>query len=215
MSSYKVIYYNNRGRAEAIRFLLSYAGIEFEDFRFESKDDWPKYKPSMPYGKVPVLEIDGVKYSNTLAICAYLGKKFNLNGSSDLEALQIHTAAAFVYDLIDIVGDVLYGYRFSFTEESYEKEFKKLFDETIPSALEKFEKIVNKNDGYFVNGKLSWADIFFASIFESIYGICAYMDIELKNDLLENYENLRKLYEEVRNIENINHWIAKRPETKG
>jgi glutathione S-transferase len=55
----------------------------------------------MPYGKVPVLEIDGVKHSNTLAICHYLGGKFNLAGSSDLEALQIHTAAAFVYDLID------------------------------------------------------------------------------------------------------------------
>jgi glutathione S-transferase len=55
----------------------------------------------MPYGKIPVLEIDGVKHSNTLAVCAYLGKKFNLAGSNDLEALQIHSAAAFVYDLID------------------------------------------------------------------------------------------------------------------
>ena len=44
MSSYKVIYYNYRARAEPIRFMLSYAKVKFEDFRFVSDEDWPKYK---------------------------------------------------------------------------------------------------------------------------------------------------------------------------
>ncbi|KAG5666841.1 hypothetical protein PVAND_014851 [Polypedilum vanderplanki] len=215
MSSYKVIYYNYRGRAEAIRFLLNYGGIEFEDFRFESEDDWPKYKPSMPYGKVPVLEIDGVKYSNTLAICAFLGKKFNLAGSNDLEELQIHTAAAFVYDLIDTVEDVLYYYKPSFTEEVYKKEVRKLIEETIPTSLQKFETIVAQNGGHFVNGKLSWADIYFTSIYEYIFGMFIWSNEKCDADFLEKNENLKKLYEKVRNIESIKKWIAKRPETNG
>jgi glutathione S-transferase len=45
MSSYKVHYFNYRARAEAIRFLLSYGGVNFEDIRFE-EDEWPKIKPS-------------------------------------------------------------------------------------------------------------------------------------------------------------------------
>lgn len=118
MSSYKIHYFNFRGRGEAIRFLLSYGGIEFEDIRFE-EDEWPKIKPckflnfikfwkflnfiefsAMPYGKVPVLEVDGVKYSHTLAICNLLGEKLNIAGSNEVEKAQIQTAANFVYDLI-------------------------------------------------------------------------------------------------------------------
>lgn len=45
MSSFKVIYFDFRARGEALRFLLSYGGVEFEDVRFE-EDEWPKLKPS-------------------------------------------------------------------------------------------------------------------------------------------------------------------------
>lgn len=46
MPSYKLIYFPITALAEPIRFLLNYAGIEFEDERFDRKD-WPKLKPSM------------------------------------------------------------------------------------------------------------------------------------------------------------------------
>lgn len=39
MSVYKVHYFNYRSRGEAVRFLLSYAGVKFEDIRFED-DEW-------------------------------------------------------------------------------------------------------------------------------------------------------------------------------
>ena len=55
---------------------------------------------AMPFGKVPVLEIDGEKYSHTIAICSFLGEKFNLAGSNEIEKMQIETAALFFYDLI-------------------------------------------------------------------------------------------------------------------
>lgn len=46
MPSYKLIYFPITALAEPIRFLFSYAGIEFEDERFDRKD-WPKLKLSM------------------------------------------------------------------------------------------------------------------------------------------------------------------------
>jgi hypothetical protein len=42
-----------------------------------------------PFGKLPVLEIDGKQVHQSIAICRYLGKKFGLNGSNDCEALEI------------------------------------------------------------------------------------------------------------------------------
>ena len=40
----KLIYFNTKGRAEQIRIILAYTGVEFEDFRF-TQEDWPKIKP--------------------------------------------------------------------------------------------------------------------------------------------------------------------------
>lgn len=60
----KLHYFDCYGRAEPIRMLLTYAGVEFEDVRntFESWAEIQKQKDYMvkyEYGQVPVLEIDG------------------------------------------------------------------------------------------------------------------------------------------------------------
>ena len=43
--SYKVYYFNFRGLAEPIRFMLKYNGTEFEDVRIE-RENWPEWKDS-------------------------------------------------------------------------------------------------------------------------------------------------------------------------
>lgn len=45
---YKLIYFDSKGRAEVIRYLLSYGNVEFEDVRV-SKEDWPKVKESKSF----------------------------------------------------------------------------------------------------------------------------------------------------------------------
>lgn len=42
-TSYKLIYFNARGRAEHIRFIFAYAGIDFIDERIP-KERWPEIK---------------------------------------------------------------------------------------------------------------------------------------------------------------------------
>lgn len=46
--AYKLTYFPVKALGEPIRFLLSYGGIEFEDFRFE-RENWPQLKPSKYY----------------------------------------------------------------------------------------------------------------------------------------------------------------------
>jgi len=43
----------------------------------------------MPFGKIPVLEIDGKVLNQSTAICRYLSKKAGLAGSDDWESLLI------------------------------------------------------------------------------------------------------------------------------
>lgn len=42
---YKLIYFNARGRAEHIRFIFAYAGVEYTDERIP-REKWPEYKKS-------------------------------------------------------------------------------------------------------------------------------------------------------------------------
>ena len=42
----QLMYFDIRARAEIVRIMLNYGGIEFEDKRVQNAD-WPKVKPSM------------------------------------------------------------------------------------------------------------------------------------------------------------------------
>lgn len=44
-SGYKITYFPSEALCEPIRWLFAYAGIEYEDFRFE-RENWLKIKPS-------------------------------------------------------------------------------------------------------------------------------------------------------------------------
>jgi len=55
----KVYYFDIYGKAEAIRMLLSKAGVAFEDVRV-SGESWAELKGSgtLEYGQVPMVELD-------------------------------------------------------------------------------------------------------------------------------------------------------------
>ncbi|XP_022173689.1 glutathione S-transferase-like [Myzus persicae] len=199
MAAYKLTYFNFPALAEPIRFLLSYLKIEFEDVRFE-REEWPSIKPKMPFLQVPILEIDGKILNQTSAICRYLSKKVGLAGSDDWESL-----------LIDIAVDNFTDFRkaialaaFDPNEESKAKKFETLINETIPFYMNKFENIVGENDGYFVNGKLSWADLYFVAIID-------FLGYLAKVNLLEGRTKLQELKKNVSEIPEIKSWIIKRP----
>lgn len=93
MSSCKFIYFNSQALGEAIRILLHYGKIEFEDIRVDFEKDWPSYpKDTLPLRQLPILEIDGKVFYQSIAICRYLAKKVGLAGSNALEDYEIDNA---------------------------------------------------------------------------------------------------------------------------
>jgi len=200
MPSYKLIYFPVTALAEPIRFLFSYADIEFVDERFD-KNDWPKLKPTMPFGKVPVLEVDGKKIGQSVAICRYLAKQCGLAGKNDWESLEIDAAVDTIHDLRAAIA----GYYYESNEEVKGQKLKAA-GETVPYYLERLDAQVKKNDGYFVGGALTWADLTFV-------GLLDYLNSMMQENIIEKYENLKKLQKKVEEVPAIKKWIEKRPPT--
>ncbi|XP_076294011.1 glutathione S-transferase-like [Lasioglossum baleicum] len=201
MPTYKLTYFPITALAEPIRFLLSYGGAEFEDYRLGA-DEWPKLKHEMPFGQVPVLEIDGKKVNQSAAISRYLAKQFGLAGKNDWEALEIDIAV----DTIDDVHHKLAAYQHE-TNEVAKAEKLNVVKDQVPYYLERLDAQVKKNGGYFVGGALSWADLTFVGLLEAF-------NYAMKSDIIENYKNLKQLEQTVLNVPAIKSWVAKRPKSE-
>jgi len=53
----------------------------------------------MPFGQMPVLEIDGKRIVQSSAICRYLAKLVGLAGDNDFESMQIDSVVDIFNDL--------------------------------------------------------------------------------------------------------------------
>ncbi|GJQ68761.1 hypothetical protein Trydic_g17293 [Trypoxylus dichotomus] len=200
--SIKVTYFNIRGLAETIRLLLKYGEIEFEDVRIE-REEWPALKANAPFGQMPLYEEDGKVAWQSIAICRYLAKKVNLRGANDWEDAEIDAIADTITDFRLKVAAIMQE-----KDETKKEQLKQtLTTETAPYYLQRFDKIVEENGGYFVNKKLTWVDFYFFALSH----IATFL---LGPDGLSTYKNLLTVMDNVQSIPTIKAWIEERPKTE-
>lgn len=199
-SKYKLTYFPIKGKAEPIRYLLAYRNIDFEDIRLDL-DTWKSsVKQTSPFGKVPILEIDGKKVTQSRAICRYLGREAGLAGKDAWEDLQIDI----IVDTVDDVRSAITDYYYYSDEKAKAEKKGPLFNETIPFYFKKFDTIVSENNGHLANKKLTWADIHFVAISDT-------MTFMAEKDILEPYPNLKALRKTVQAYPGVKKYIDKRP----
>jgi glutathione S-transferase len=159
MSTYKLYYFNVRGRAELSRLIFAAADQQYEDVRYES-DQWPAHKAEMPLGQIPVLEVDSVKLPQSFSIARFLAKQFNLAGKDNFEQAKVDA-------VVDTMNDLVAAFIPSRIEQDETKKqelTKKFFNEDLPKHLQNLEVLAKLygNDGpFFVGNNLTWADLFF------------------------------------------------------
>lgn len=150
MPTYKLTYFDITALGELIRFLFSYGGLEFEDVRIKP-EQWPALKSNMPWGSLPVLEIDGKQVTQSLAIARYLAKQIGIAGKTDWEELLINEAV----DRINDVRLFTAGVHYEPNAEAKKQKYKYLYNEYYPFILPKLDKLVADNGGYFALGRVS------------------------------------------------------------
>ncbi len=80
------------------RLALTLAGVAFHDERV-GRSDWPALKPSLPFGALPVLDVDGTRIPQSNAILRYLGASHGLHPSEPVAAARHDALMQSVEDL--------------------------------------------------------------------------------------------------------------------
>lgn len=206
--TYKLVYFNGRGRAEINRLLFASAGVEYEDVR--AAEDWTtKYKAASPTGQAPYLYVDDVIIAQSLAIARYLAREFGCYGSGSLEAGKIDM----IVDSVDELG-VTYG-RVCFAEGEVKAKLEKQFVDKIPSVLNMLETYIKANGGgHVVGSKVSLADLAIMHYMsDMMVGPAAELGKAVKEGV-DKHPNVAQLIDKVANLPNIKQWIEKRPKTE-
>ena len=203
MSTYKLYYFNRRGRAEISRLILAAADQKYEDVRYE-RDEWSTHKPQMPLGQIPVLEVDGVKLVQSLSIARFLAKQFHLAGKDNFEQAKVDA----VVDTIDDAAMKLKPIGMEQDEAKKQEFIKKYFSEDIPinfQNLEVLHKLYGNGSPYFVGNQLTWADLRFYNFGDIL--------LEVNENCLDNYSWLKQNRTEVEKQPKIAEYLKNRPKT--
>ena len=203
MPTYKLTYFNARGAAEMVRFIFAQAGVKYEDVRVEG-EEWPKLKPSTPFGVLPMLEVDGKQFSGSMIIGRYLAEQHGLAGENPIENAQIASTVDAVNDIAQELGKYWFE-----KDETRKEEMKKNLagKDGIPKRLQFFEKRASANADGWLAGKLTWADF-------SLYDLIDWVLLMLGDDFLNDFPGLKKNRASVKALPNIAKWLEERPVTQ-
>lgn len=86
------------GRGEECRLALHVAGVDFDDHRVPGRE-WAEFKPSTPFGAMPVFELDGRKLWEANAILGYIGRRYGTHPTDLWEAARHDAVMGAVEDL--------------------------------------------------------------------------------------------------------------------
>ncbi|XP_050509818.1 glutathione S-transferase-like [Diabrotica virgifera virgifera] len=200
--TYKLIYFDGPGKAEAIRMILSYGEIPFEDKRIQI-GDWPKLKPTTPLGQLPLLEVDGKAIPQSTAICRYLASIVKLDGKDAKESLALDVAVETLFDVQKLSSEVSYEQDAARKKEKLEK-----LKQGLPVYLVKLDEYAKKHNGYIAFERLSWADILFVCIYEVLVNVAG-------KEAVASYPSLQQVKKNVLATKGINKWIKNRPALEG
>jgi glutathione S-transferase len=153
--SLKLIYFDfHGGRGETTRLALSIGGVPFIDERVKGAD-WPALKPSTPFGQLPLLEVDGQRISQSIAINRYVGQLTGLYPEDPWQAAQCDEVCCAVEALNDALGP-----SFSLKGDEQKRERERLLADPIPRHLKGLESLLAQHGGeWFAADRFTIADL--------------------------------------------------------
>ena len=197
-------------RAEVTRLSLFIGDIPFQDYRIEG-DDYDKFKKSgelpnkkiAPFKQLPVLDVDGKIFAQTGAIARFCGKLSGLYPRND------DYKAALIDQIIEGAQDINYLVTLSGRDKDTKR--KKIARDVLatrhlPKWFQFLEDLLKQNTDsvYFVESDLTIADL---AIWRLLGWLKSGMLDGVPTTILDNYEHLNKLREEIYKNPKVIKWM--------
>ena len=207
----KIIYFNFPfWRAEVSRISLFIGNIPFEDRRLTNEDfsyvkehGQMKDGTKIPFSQFPVLVINGEVIAQTGAIARICGKLSGLYPEDIVEAGKVD-------QVIDAATDINMLIRPSMRENDpiKKKEMREdLSKNDLPRYFGYLENILSEtNSHWFVEDKMTIADI---AIWRIMGWLTSGIIDDIPKNLIDKFDNLKKLYSLVNNDKKIKEWVLK------
>lgn len=147
-------YFKGRGRAETTRWMLAINQIAFENVPIETPEALSALRATgkLPFDQLPLLEINGLKLSQSSAMIRYLARLGGFYGESDSDAVWC---------------DMIAGAAADFAETAMQAAFQPTEDIAIAALRLRFEKfgpkfetrLAESGSGFCVGGRITFADV--------------------------------------------------------
>lgn len=195
MASVKTGYWNIRGYMQPIRLLLAYAGVEYEDKRYNigpapeyDRSEWlaDKFNLGLDFPNCPYL-IDGdVKLSQTFAILKYLGRKHGLAPKTEAEHIRMDLTEAEAIDM-----------RTKWSTLCYNADFEKLKPEFLKNLSVKLKEMSTflGSHPYFAGENITWIDFVMYELLDQ--------HSQMSPGLLDEFPNLKEFHARIENLEKV------------
>jgi glutathione S-transferase len=213
--SLKLYYFNIKGKGEPIRLFCAYAGLELDDTRFRTRDEFAAMKENgkLIFGQVPMLEVDGKhQLVQSSAILRYLSKIVGLYPEDPLSAAKVDAALDQEADAFTGATVASYTTRFGIDmdADAKAKAYEAISTEVLPRHLGHLEKLLNASETGWIAGteEPSAADfVWFTRLSNSMPETAEYPD-KLKS--LEDFPVLKTFVEKVKSLEAIKDYYEKK-----
>jgi glutathione S-transferase len=210
MPQYKLSYFDIRGLAEPTRMMFAHADVPYTDDRV-AREDWPNRKAEMPFGQMPVLEIDGKeKIAQSQAINRYLARQFGLAGKTPIEEAKVDMIADLFKDQSNEIREyfmVAAGFK--------EGDKDKLCKEVLCPAVEKYgaylEKFLEQSgSGFLVGSGPTWVDFLYADSNAKLID----MGGDSCKHTFDKFPLLKAHIHHIHELPNVKKYVETRPERK-
>ena len=155
MPNYTLTYFDiDGGRGDPIRLAFHIAGIPLEDRRI-GFEQFAQLKATLPFGVIPVLEIDGQPVTQSNAILRYIGKQADLYPTDPVQALYCDEAMDALEDTTHFVVQT-----FGLEGEALKTARENLAQGKLKAYLAGLQALLERGGGeYFADGRLTVADL--------------------------------------------------------
>lgn len=159
----KLYYFHGRGRSQQARWVLSAAGIPFENVCLSTAKEMQQLRDSgkLTFNQVPMLEIDGMMLTQSMAIVRHAARVGGLDGKTPTESARIDEI---LEGISDARGCII---AFPFQQDPVQIVNRHL--QSVQRYFPVFEAGIEKNGSapFSVGAELTVADVLLAELVES------------------------------------------------